>query len=35
MTSPYISAATLLLVAVAVSSIGLRHVRPGDTPSAA
>jgi predicted MFS family arabinose efflux permease len=35
MTTPYISAAALLLVAVAVSSIGLRHVRPGDTPAAA
>ena len=35
MTTPYVSAATLMLIAFAVSVIGLRNVREGNAPPAA
>jgi multidrug resistance protein len=31
MTTPYVSAAGLMMIAFVVSFVGLRHVRPGDT----
>ncbi len=34
MTTPYASAAVLMMVAFAMSFLGLRHVRAGDTPAA-
>jgi predicted MFS family arabinose efflux permease len=34
-TTPYLSAAALMLIALAVSVVGLRNVRAGDPPAAA
>jgi MFS transporter, DHA1 family, tetracycline resistance protein len=35
MTTPYLSAATLMLIAFSVSFVGLRNVRTGDPPAPA